>query len=132
MQFYGNHPQHTGVRHADHLPPADPPGCALTDKELDLLRRVAAANAPVIFQAEGRTTCAYLAFDHRVDVLRDLRKADWIVLEVWVSEPGNRGHARRRFSAAQAYCTESRTRGAGAHWRLVRWRTEFPSRRSPY
>jgi hypothetical protein len=48
-----------------------------------------------------------LAFDHRVDVLRDLRKAGWIVLEVWVAEPGNRGHARRRFSAAQAYCTES-------------------------
>jgi hypothetical protein len=31
----------------------------------------------------------------------------WIVLEVWVAEPGNRGHARRRYSAAQAYCTES-------------------------
>jgi hypothetical protein len=30
-----------------------------------------------------------------------------IVLEVWVAEPGNRGHARRRFSAAQAYCTGS-------------------------
>jgi hypothetical protein len=42
-----------------------------------------------------------------VDVLRDLRKAGWIVLEVWVAEPGNRGHARRRYSAAQAYCTES-------------------------
>jgi hypothetical protein len=40
------------------------------------------------------------AGDHRVDVLRDLRKAGWIVLEVWVAEPGNRGHARRRFSAA--------------------------------
>jgi hypothetical protein len=50
---------------------------------------------------------AHLAFDHRVDVLRDLRKAGWIVLEVWVAEPGNRGHARRRCSAAQAYCTES-------------------------
>ena len=34
-------------------------------------------------------------------------KAGWIVLEVWVAEPGKRGHARRRFSAAQAYCTES-------------------------
>jgi hypothetical protein len=42
-----------------------------------------------------------------VDVLRDLRKAGWIVLEVWIAEPGNRGHARRRYSAAQAYCTES-------------------------
>jgi hypothetical protein len=85
----------------------DPPGCALTDEELELLRRIAAANAPVMFQAEGRTVPAHLAFDHRVDVLRDLRKAGWIVLEVWVAEPGNRGHARRRFSAAQAYCTES-------------------------
>jgi hypothetical protein len=83
------------------------PGCALTDEELELLRRIAAANAPVMFQAEGRTVPAHLAFDHRVDVLRDLRKAGWIVLEVWVAEPGNRGHARRRFSAAQAYCTES-------------------------
>jgi hypothetical protein len=50
---------------------------------------------------------AHLAFDHRVDVLRDLLKAGWIVLEVWVAEPGNRGHARRRFAAAQASCTES-------------------------
>jgi hypothetical protein len=57
----------------------------------------------------GRRTLtpAHLAFDHRVDVLRDLRKAGWLVLEVWVAEPGNRGHARRRYSAAQAYCTES-------------------------
>jgi hypothetical protein len=85
----------------------DPPGCALTDEELELLRRIASAEAPVMFQAEGRTVPAHLAFDHRVDVLRDLRKAGWIVLEVWVAEPGNRGHARRRFSAAQAYCTES-------------------------
>jgi hypothetical protein len=85
----------------------DPPGCALTDEELDLLRRIAAANAPVMFQAEGRTVPAHLAFDYRVDVLRDLRKAGWIVLEVWVAEPGNRGHARRRFSAAQAHCTQS-------------------------
>ena len=54
-----------------------------------------------------RTIAAHLAFDHRVDVLRNLRKAGWIVLEVWVAEPGNRGHARRRYSAAQAYCTES-------------------------
>jgi hypothetical protein len=89
----------------------DPPGCALTDEELELLRRIAAADAPVMFQAEGRTTPAHLAFDHRVDVLRDLRKAGWIVLEVWVAEPGNRGHARRRYSAAQACCTES---GRGA------------------
>ena len=72
-----------------------------------MLRRIASADAPVMFQAEGRTVPAHLAFDHRVDVLRDLRKAGWIVLEVWVAEPGNRGHARRRYSAAQAYCTES-------------------------
>ena len=84
----------------------DPRGCALTDEELELLRRIAAAQAPVMFQAEGRTVPAHLAFDHRVDVLRDLRKPGWIVLEVWVAEPGNRGHARRRYSAAQAYCTE--------------------------
>jgi hypothetical protein len=85
----------------------DPPGCALTDEELQLLRTIAAAAAPILFQAEGSTVPAHSAFDHRVDVLRDLRKAGWIVLEVWVAEPGNRGHARRRFSAAQAYCTES-------------------------
>jgi hypothetical protein len=85
----------------------DPPGCALTDEELDLLRRIAAAEAPVMFQAEGRTVPAHLAFDRRVDVLRDLRQAGWIVLEAWVAEPGNRGHARRRYSAAQAYCTAS-------------------------
>src|SRR4051812_47859353 len=30
----------------------DPPGCALTDEELDLLRRIAAAEASVMFQAE--------------------------------------------------------------------------------
>ena len=65
----------------------DPPRCALTDEELDLLRRIAAAAAPVVFQAEGRTVPAYLAFDHQVDVLRDLRKAGWIVLEVGVAEP---------------------------------------------
>ena len=40
-------------------------------------------------------------------VLRDLRKAGWIVLEVWVAEPDYREHARRGYSAAQAYCTES-------------------------
>jgi hypothetical protein len=70
-------------------------------------RRIAAAEAPVMFQADGRTVPAHVAFDHRVDVLRDLRKAGWTVLEVWVAEPGNRGHARRRFSAAQAHCAES-------------------------
>ena len=73
----------------------DPPGCALTDEELELLRRIAAASAPVMFQAEGRTVPAYLAVDHRVDVLRDLRKASWIALEVGVAEPGNRGFASR-------------------------------------
>jgi len=65
----------------------DPPGCALTDEGLGLLRRIAAAEAPVMFEAEGRTVPTHLAFDHRVDVLRDLRKAGWIVLEVWVAEP---------------------------------------------
>jgi hypothetical protein len=59
-----------------------PPGCALTDEELEFLRRIAASEAPVLFQAEGRPVPAY-------------------------AEPGNRGHARRRCSAAQAYCTES-------------------------
>jgi hypothetical protein len=79
----------------------------LTDEELDLLRRIGAAEGPVMFQAEGRTIGAHVAFDHRVDVLRDLPKAGWIVLDVWVAEPGTCGHARRRYSAAQAYCTES-------------------------
>jgi hypothetical protein len=74
---------------------------------LGLLRSIAAAEAPVMIQAEGTTVAAHVAFDHRVDVLRDVRKAGWIVLEVWVAEPGNRGHARRRFSAAQASCTPS-------------------------
>ncbi len=70
-------------------------------------RRLAAADEPIMFQAEGRSVPAYLAFDHQVDVLRDLRKAGWIVLEVWPAEQGQRGHARRRFTAAQSYCTES-------------------------
>jgi hypothetical protein len=30
----------------------DPPGCALTDEELGLLRTIAAADAPVMFQAD--------------------------------------------------------------------------------
>ena len=85
----------------------DPPGCALTDEELGLLRRLAEADEPVMFQAEGRSVPAYLAFDHQVDVLRDLRKAGWIVLEVWPAERGQRNYARRRFTAAQASCTPS-------------------------
>ncbi|MGH7498689.1 MAG: hypothetical protein ACREL3_07550 [Gemmatimonadales bacterium] len=56
----------------------DPPGCALTDQELGLLRRIAAAEEPVMFQAQGRTTPAEHAFDHQVDALRDLRKAGWL------------------------------------------------------
>jgi hypothetical protein len=68
---------------------------------------IAAADAPVVFQAKGSTVGAHLAFDHRVDVLRDLRKAGWIVLEVWVAEPRNRGHARRYFSAVPKPTTES-------------------------
>ena len=85
----------------------EPPGCALTDEELALLRRLAEVEEPIMFQAEERSVPAYLAFDHQVDVLRDLRKAGWIVLEVWPAEKGQRGHARRRFTAAQAYCAES-------------------------
>jgi hypothetical protein len=85
----------------------DPPGCALTDEELALLRCIAAADEPVMFQAEGRTTPAEHAFDHQVDTLRDLRKAGWIVLEVWPAEAGNRGPARRRYAAAQASITAS-------------------------
>ncbi|MGH7498114.1 MAG: hypothetical protein ACREL3_04610 [Gemmatimonadales bacterium] len=85
----------------------DPPGCALTDQELGLLRRIAAADDRVMFQAEERSVQAYRAFDQQVDALRDLRKAGWIVLKVWEAEPGNRGHARRRYSATQARCTES-------------------------
>jgi hypothetical protein len=69
----------------------DPPGCALTDEELDLLRRIAAANAPVMFQAEGRTVPAHLAFDHRVDVLRDLRKTGWIVSKCGSRSPATAG-----------------------------------------
>lgn len=60
-----------------------------------------------MFQAEERTVPAHLAFDHRVDVLRDLRKAGWIVLETRVAEKGDRGYARRRYSAAQASSTPS-------------------------
>ena len=85
----------------------EPPGCALTDAELTLLRQVAAVGEPIMFQAQGRPTQALLAFDEWVDVLRDLRKASWIVLEVWPAEKGQRGHIRRRFVAAQASCTPS-------------------------
>jgi hypothetical protein len=49
-----------------------------------------------MFQSEGRSTAAEHAFDHRVDVLRDLRKAGWIVLEVLPAEEGDRGPARPR------------------------------------
>lgn len=69
----------------------DPPGCALTDEELQLLRAIVEADASVMFQAEGSTVSAHVAFDHRVDVLRDLRKTGWIVLEVWVAEPATAG-----------------------------------------
>ncbi len=85
----------------------DPPGCALTDEELALLRAIAAAEEPTMFQAEGRSTPAETAFDHRVDALRDLRKAGWIVLETWPAERGQRGHARRRYIAARATLTPS-------------------------
>ena len=85
----------------------DPPGCVLTDEELGLLRRIATAGEPVLFQAAGGSVAAHRTFDHQVDVLRDLRRAGWIVLETWAAGPGQRGHARRRYTAAQAYCTES-------------------------
>jgi hypothetical protein len=85
----------------------EPPGCALTDEELALLRRIAAADEPVMFRAEARTVPAHHAFDHQVDTLRDLRRQGWIVLETWEAERGDRGHARRRWSAAQARLTES-------------------------
>jgi hypothetical protein len=88
----------------------DPPGCALTDEELDLLRRIAAAEAPVMFQAEGSTVPAHLAFDHLVDVLRDLRKAGWIVLEVWVA--GTRQTAGMLAGATQRPRRTVRSRGA--------------------
>jgi hypothetical protein len=58
--------------------------------------------------------------------MRDLRKAGWIVLELWVAEPGNRGHARRRFSAAQAYCTEP---GREAVEVMGGWEVKVGSRR---
>lgn len=84
-----------------------PPGVALTDQELGLLRRIAESDEPVMFRALGRTVPAHLAFDHQVDVLRELWKAGWIRLETWVAEKGDRGPARRRYNAAQASMTES-------------------------
>ena len=85
----------------------DPPGCALTDEELALLHRIATAGEPVLFQAEGGSVAAHRAFDRQVEVLKDLRRAGWIVLEAWAAGRGQHGHARRRYTAAQAYCTES-------------------------
>jgi hypothetical protein len=43
----------------------DPPGCAPTAEDLELLRRIAAAEVPGMLQAEGTTIPAHLAFDHR-------------------------------------------------------------------
>jgi hypothetical protein len=85
----------------------DPPGCALTDEELRVLRRIATATEPVLFQADGMSVAAHRAFDRQVEVLRSLRRAGWIVLETWAAGPGQRGHACRRFTAAQASCTLS-------------------------
>jgi hypothetical protein len=85
----------------------DPPGCALTDDELALLRQIVAADEPLMFQAADRTTRAEHAFDHQVDALRDLRKAGWIVLEVWPAERGQRGPARRRYVGARATLTSA-------------------------
>jgi hypothetical protein len=89
----------------------DPPGCALTDQELGLLRRIAAADGPLLFQAEGKSVPAYRAFDEGVEVLRGLRRAGWIVLELWRAEKGQRGPARREYVAAQAHCTPSGREG---------------------
>ena len=66
----------------------EPPGVALTDEELALLRQIAAADEPVMLQAEGGSIPAHHAFDQQVDVLRDLWRAGWIVLAVWVAEKG--------------------------------------------
>ncbi|MGH7498244.1 MAG: hypothetical protein ACREL3_05265 [Gemmatimonadales bacterium] len=72
-----------------------------------MLRRLAAADEPVMFQAEGRSAPAEHAFDHQVDALRDLRKAGWVVLETWRAEKGQRGHSPRWYVAAQAVLTQS-------------------------
>ena len=89
----------------------DPPGCALTDEELALLRRVATAGEPVLFQADDGSVATHRAFDRRVDTLRELRQAGWIVRETWAAGPGQRGHPRRRYTAAQASITESGREG---------------------
>ena len=60
-----------------------------------------------MFRADGGTAAAHLAFDHGVDVAEGSAEGRLDQLETWAAEPGNRGHARRRYSAAQAYCTES-------------------------
>ena len=83
----------------------DPPGCALTDEELALLRRLGAADEPVMLQAVDRSTRAEHAFDDQVDALRRLRTSGWIVLETWPAGKGERGPARRRYVAAQAGLT---------------------------
>jgi hypothetical protein len=36
-----------------------------------------------------------------------VRKAEWIVLEVWPAEKGDRANARRRYAAVQARFTVS-------------------------
>jgi hypothetical protein len=58
-----------------------------------------------MFQAAGRSTPVEHAFDHQIDALRDLRKGGLIVLELWAAEKGQRGPARRRYTAAQAVLT---------------------------
>lgn len=83
----------------------DPPGCALTDDELALLRRLAAADEPVMLQAVDRSTRAEHAFDDQVDALRRLRTSGWISLETWPAGKGQHGPARRRYVAAQAGLT---------------------------
>jgi len=60
-----------------------------------------------MLQAERQTVAAHVAFDHRVDVLRDLRKAGWIVLEVWSRSRATAGTLAGASRQAQAYCTES-------------------------
>ena len=65
----------------------------------------------MLFEAEGGLVAAHRAFDHQVEVLRDLRRAGWIVLETWAAGRGQRGHARRRYTAAQAHCTQAGREG---------------------
>ena len=93
----------------------DLPGCALTDEELALLRRVATAGEPVLFQADDGSVGTHRAFDRRVDTLRALRQAGWIVRETWAAGPGQRG---MRAGATRPLKHLSRSPAEMA-WRLI-------------